>query len=464
MATAKSDTDEIAKYVKFFAYKAAQIIIHSRSGERTKTVSKANAVGVDWFNIALPGNNISNDIQKEIKSEFVNKRAVIDEPLWIYVYLKTSEGLDSLLEIWNISFTEKVDHTVRNAFTVYNKLALLLKSVIAVSRSLPAYRLTRRKERDFSFSYKICSSELEFVNASRMPTATRVGCVGTQYGSIVFTVQFQTKIDFFTNNDGRLVASFADPKPKVLIEMNKDEALESLKPLDPAVVEELRKAALDDITESSTSLPSSFRTMSPQCIDDVNNKLGSLYLHDISQPLTVGHIDDDTHRALAAFGEVTMENSKFELPEVPSTPPLMSSIQSKINESLTDQSSRSKKLKNDVNRGDRKNSKEAGSLVTDSGSDGLDGTDSGSEATAHAVGFEDDFVLVEVRPAFAPQTGDAGQLYRECKNPPKLEMFNTGSDFDSENDESITDHLERYENQLAQFDEFFKNLEHMTVS
>lgn len=458
MATPRSNKDEIAKYIKFFAYKTVQTIVHSRSGERTKTFSKANAVGVDWFNIALPGNRIGSDIQKEVRSEFTNKDAVIDEPLWLHVFLKTSEGFEKLLEIWNISFIGKVDNNVKSAFTVYNRLALLLKSVVSVSRSLPAYRLTRRKEKDFSFSYKISSHELECAKLTDMPVSTRIGSVGTQFGTIVVSAQFQTKIDFFSNDNGRLTASFENIKPNVLIQMDKDDLLDSLKPLDPAVVEELRRAAVDDISGSTASLPTSFRTMSPQCFDHLNEAMGSLDLSDISQPLSVGDIHDG-HRALAAFGEVSIVNSESEIPEIPSTPPLLSLIQSKIDESSIDQSTKSKKCSNKA--GSPVGKSETGSELIVGLGDVADGSE---EPTAQAVGFEDDFVLVEVRPAFAPQTGDAGQLYRECQNPPKLEMFNARGDYDSDNDDNFEDEVAKYETQLAQFDEFFRNLEHMAIN
>ena len=460
MAKARSDKEEIVKYVKFFAYKAVQIIVHSRTGERAKTFSKANAIGVNWFNIALPGNNIGSEIQKEIKLEFVNKITVVDEPLWVYIYLKTSEGYESLLESWNISFTEKTDQNVKNAITVYNKLALLLKSVVSVSRSLPAYRLTRRKEKDFSFSYKICSREIEPARPARMPAITRIGSVTTQFGTLLFSVQFQTVIDCLSNANGKINASIDDPRTKILIRMNEDEALDSLRPPDPAIIEELYKAALDDVTSSTASLPTSFQSgLSQNCDQAGEGVTASLDLNDILQPLSIGDIDDN-HRALAAFGEVSIENSQLELPEMPSTPPLLSLIQSKIDDSTTDSLVRSRQTENG-----NKSNKDEDNIVKDKELLAeLDSTDSGAEPTAHAVGFEDDFVLVEVRPAFAPQTGDAGQLYRECQNPPKLDMFSNKLDFDSDNDDSITEQIERYENQLSQYDEFFRNLEHMKVN
>ncbi|XP_065071107.1 autophagy-related protein 13-like [Rhopilema esculentum] len=460
-AAPKTERKEIEKYIKFFTYKALQTIVHSRSGEKTRTFSNANAVGVDWFNIALPGSNIGNEVQKEVKTEFNNKIAVIQEPLLLCVYLKTSEGFDSLLERWTLSFNQKQDPSVKSPIAVYNKLALLLKSLVSVTRSLPSYKLTRRKEKDFSFYYKILSKGSGDKGAA-LPTATKVGSVGTPFGSLTLKVQFQTKIDLYSQSRQANAVDFA--RQKVLIKMTKDDTFDSLGPLGPAEVEELRKAALDDIIGSTASLPTSFTNMSPKHFDIslMQQGISDLHFDDATELQAVGAVNNE-HGAFAAFGHVSMEKSTPDLPDLPSTPPFLSFIQSKIDESTISQSSKNKEDKAAVpgNLGDDKAStnKEAdGSFVS------LDASDQSVEPTAQAVGFEDDFVLVEVRPAFAPQSGDAGQLYRECQNPPYLDMFNEKADYDSDNEGSITEHIEKFENQLAQYDEFFRNLEHLKVN
>ena len=464
MAAANKAMKETEKYIKFFSYKALQVIIHSRSGEKTKTSSKANAVGVDWFNVALPGNNIGNEIQREVKNEFGNIKAVLQEPLWLYVYLKTADGRDTLLESWNIHFSDRADPSIKSSFAVYNKLTMLLKSLIVVTRSLPAYKLTRRKDKDFSFYYRVCFQEPEGERAMDLPGVSKIGSVGTQFGSIMLSVHFQTKTSFYTYED-RNLTSANDSKKRVLIKMNKDDQLDLLNPLGPAAVEELRKAAFDDVTSSTASLPTSFTTLSPHNFDfsQMQEGIAKLRLDDISQPQSIGDINTE-HRALAAFGDTSIHTSKSELPELPSTPPFLSFIQGKIEESMTEQSPRDQDgqpstEKKEVETKDNQKNDNIESFVA---FDSPDGETEPTEPTAQAVGFEDDFVLVEVRPAFAPQTGDAGQLYRECQNPPKLDMFSRNGDHIA-NDESLTDQIERFEDQLARYDEFFRNLEHMKV-
>ncbi len=452
-----SSRRETEKYIKFFTYKSLQVVVNSRSGEKSRTSSKANAVGVDWFNVALPGSSIESEIQKEVRSEFSSKTAVVQEPLWLNVYLKTAEGHDSLLETWNLSFVEKSDQNVKNCSVVYNKLSLLLKSLIAVTRSLPAYKLTRRKDKDFSFYYKIMAEPPSKAIITQLPEKTKVGAVSTQFGSVSISVFFKM--------DVRLDASLADSasilgkiNKKVKIDAGRDEQTTFLNPLGPAAVEELTKAALDDVVGSTASFPTSFSTASPHHFDlsQMQEGLEKLHLENISGQQSIGNIDDE-HRPVAAFANApSSENSTSTLPEIPSTPPLLSFIQGKMEESMMEScfSGESKPFNDaiSIRKTDTQDQNKAELAMFDEGSPG--------EPTAQAVGYEDDFVLVEVRPAFAPQFGDAGQLYRDCQNPPKLDMFS-----EVQNDtESLTDKIEQYELQFEKYNEFFQNLEHMRVT
>jgi len=48
---------------------------------------------------------------------------------------------------------EECDNNVRVTYTVYNRMGLLLKSLLTVTRVTPAYKLSRRQSPD---SYVIC--------------------------------------------------------------------------------------------------------------------------------------------------------------------------------------------------------------------------------------------------------------------------------------------------------------------
>lgn len=75
-------------------------------------------------------------------------------PLCIEISLRTIEGDTMVLETWSLGvLPEHSDPTVRVTYTVYNRMGILLKSLLSVSRITPAYKLSRRQGPD---SYVIC--------------------------------------------------------------------------------------------------------------------------------------------------------------------------------------------------------------------------------------------------------------------------------------------------------------------
>lgn len=74
-------------------------------------------------------------------------------PLSIEISLRTTEGDSMVLEVWTLGLSaERCDPTVRASHTIYNRMSILLKSLISVSRVTPAYKLSRRQSAD---SYQI---------------------------------------------------------------------------------------------------------------------------------------------------------------------------------------------------------------------------------------------------------------------------------------------------------------------
>lgn len=75
-------------------------------------------------------------------------------PLCIEISLRTVEGDTMVLETWTLGvLPEQSDPTIRVTYTVYNRMGILLKSLLSVSRVTPAYKLSRRQGPD---SYIIC--------------------------------------------------------------------------------------------------------------------------------------------------------------------------------------------------------------------------------------------------------------------------------------------------------------------
>lgn len=75
-------------------------------------------------------------------------------PLCIEISLRTVEGDSMVLETWSLGvLPEQSDPSIRVTYTVYNRMGILLKSLLSVSRVTPAYKLSRRQAPD---SYHLC--------------------------------------------------------------------------------------------------------------------------------------------------------------------------------------------------------------------------------------------------------------------------------------------------------------------
>ena len=77
---------------------------------------------------------------------------------------------------------------------------------------------------------------------------------------------------------------------------------------------------------------------------------------------------------------------------------------------------------------------------------------------AEAVGFEDDFVLVELRPAFFSDDDSIGNLYKQCQHPPALDIFASLEVEDNDSEAiSVDQQIEKYKLELEQYQDFFKS-------
>lgn len=71
-----------------------------------------------------------------------------------------------VLETWSLSvLPEQSDPAVRVTYTVYNRMGILLKSLLSVSRVTPAYKLSRRQGPDsYTMCYRIYMGEPQLYN------------------------------------------------------------------------------------------------------------------------------------------------------------------------------------------------------------------------------------------------------------------------------------------------------------
>lgn len=85
-------------------------------------------------------------------------------PLCVEIFLKTVDGDTMILETWSINFLSESAfdpfgsrHLV---YTVYNRLGVLLKTLVSVSRVIPAYRYSRQQSHDsYQMYHRIYAGE-----------------------------------------------------------------------------------------------------------------------------------------------------------------------------------------------------------------------------------------------------------------------------------------------------------------
>ncbi|KAI4476788.1 PREDICTED: autophagy-related protein 13 homolog isoform X3 [Polistes canadensis] len=196
------DKKDLDKFIKFLALKAAQIIVQSRSGEKVCTKCKPNSKGTDWFNLAvqdLP--DALADAKRALNSDIASSTI----PLCIEISLRTVEGDTMVLETWCLGvLPEHSDPTVRVTYTVYNRMGILLKSLLSVSRVTPAYKLSRRQGPDsYVICYNIYMGEPQLHTLGDNYKHVRVGQLCTPVGTIHLSVLYRTKMTISPTHTGR---------------------------------------------------------------------------------------------------------------------------------------------------------------------------------------------------------------------------------------------------------------------
>lgn len=169
------------KVINSFSVESHQIdIIGIRSNSRC--VFAANRINMRWssievllctdcysnwfplaqFNIAITDHaEVTTETRKALGlRESRDERSIVPLlPLCIEITLQTEEGYDMLLEVWTLSIIQELNSpAIRASHTVYSSFGSLLKSIIAVSRATPAYKLSRRTSETYRITHSISST------------------------------------------------------------------------------------------------------------------------------------------------------------------------------------------------------------------------------------------------------------------------------------------------------------------
>lgn len=190
---------ELEKYVRFLVFKMSQVIVQSRFGEKRKAVCSSKSSFHDWFNLAIEDNS---EIQVKAKEAYSNVIPLKDFCICTEILLKTADGDILVLETWSLRMTSSdffcdsphISYT--SLASVYSRMTLLLKSVIAVTRITPAYKLSCRQSADmYVILFRIYPGEPQVHQLGEHYQKSKIGEVLTPVGTIKMSVSYRSKDD-----------------------------------------------------------------------------------------------------------------------------------------------------------------------------------------------------------------------------------------------------------------------------
>ncbi|KAM6204522.1 autophagy-related protein 13 isoform 3-T3 [Sarcoramphus papa] len=193
------DRKDLDKFIKFFALKTVQVIVQARLGEKICTRSSSSPTGSDWFNLAIKD---IPEVTHEAKKALAGQLPAVGRSMCVEISLKTSEGDSMELEIWCLEMNEKCDKEIKVSYTVYNRLSLLLKSLLAITRVTPAYRLSRKQGHEYVILYRIYFGEVQLSGLGEGFQSVRVGTVGTPVGTITLSCAYRINLAFMSTRAG----------------------------------------------------------------------------------------------------------------------------------------------------------------------------------------------------------------------------------------------------------------------
>ncbi|KAL7047658.1 hypothetical protein ACKWTF_003078 [Chironomus riparius] len=337
-----------------------------------------------------------------------------------------------LLEIWSLNInTDSSDPSLKANYTVYNRMSILLKSLISITRVTPAYKLSRRQNPDsFSIYYRIYSGEPQPYNLGESYKQVRIGQLTTQIGTITMAVAYRTKMTISPTPTGR----------DNTIMLKSDHFLKDLSP------KHLRYT-------------------------NYNKKNNDKKVIDLDKPMRCGAFVDASR-----IRQYTEDD--FILPE---TPPFNWLLRKPREEAIENKNEDEKlsSSQNDENSSPNNNNNnnlssinsriaEAAKL-SQSPKDNLCGTSPSSLKSQSRWSLrenkEDEKLLKELQFPFANQSpiGDLAKFYRECFNAPPLESFSSTVEEvqDEQKDDVEVDlakQLEKFEDESNQFENLITSL------
>ncbi|XP_053416493.1 autophagy-related protein 13 isoform X2 [Nycticebus coucang] len=472
------DRKDLDKFIKFFALKTVQVIVQARLGEKICTRSSSSPTGSDWFNLAIKD---IPEVTHEAKKALAGQLPAVGRSMCVEISLKTSEGDSMELEIWCLEMNEKCDKEIKVSYTVYNRLSLLLKSLLAITRVTPAYRLSRKQGHEYVILYRIYFGEVQLNGLGEGFQTVRVGTVGTPVGTITLSCAYRINLAFMSTRQFERTP----PIMGIIIDHFVDRPYPSSSPMHPC---NYRTAGEDagvtypSAEDSQEVCTTSFSTSPPSQLM-VPGKEGGVPLAP-NQPAHGAQADqerlatcapsDGAHCAATPSSSEDTETvsnssegraSPHDVLETMFVRKVGAFVNKPINQvTLTSLdipfamfAPKNLELEDTDPLVNPPDSPEIASPLQ--GSLHSDGSSVGSSGNAH-----DDFVMIDFKPAFSKDDilpMDLGTFYREFQNPPQLSSLSIdiGAQSMAEDLDSLPEKLAVHEKNVREFDAFVETLQ-----
>ncbi|XP_044291829.1 autophagy-related protein 13 isoform X4 [Varanus komodoensis] len=507
------DRKDLDKFIKFFALKTVQVIVQARLGEKICTRSSSSPTGSDWFNLAIKD---IPEVTHEAKKALAGQLPAVGRSMCVEISLKTSEGDSMELEIWCLEMNEKCDKEIKVSYTVYNRLSLLLKSLLAITRVTPAYRLSRKQGHEYVILYRIYFGEVQLSGLGEGFQTVRVGTVGTPLGTITLSCAYRINLAFMSTRQFERTP----PIMGIIIDHFVDRPYPSSSPMHPCnyrAAGEENAVAYPSVEDSQEACTTSFSTSPPsQCVFTVTKA------HFPTPPPVVMDTLKGPMMGLAFSHQLVVPGKEGGVPVVPNQPmhgtqadhermatctpldgghyPAVTPSSSDDTETVSNSSEGKSGSPHDlletifvrkvgafVNKPINQvtmASLDIPFVMFDPKHFELEDNDpmvnppdspeveSPLQGSLHSVGssgsssgnIHDDFVLVDFKPAFSKDDilpMDLGTFYREFQNPPQLSSLSIdiGAQSMAEDLDSLPEKLAVHEKNVKEFDAFVETLQ-----
>lgn len=471
------DRKDLDKFIKFFALKTVQVIVQARLGEKICTRSSSSPTGSDWFNLAIKD---IPEVTHEAKKALSGQLPAVGRSMCVEISLKTSEGDSMELEIWCLEMNEKCDKEIKVSYTVYNRLSLLLKSLLAITRVTPAYRLSRKQGHEYVILYRIYFGEVQLNGLGEGFQTVRVGTVGTPVGTLTLSCAYRINLAFMSTRQFERTP----PIMGIIIDHFVDRPYPNSSPMHPCNYRTAEDAGVTypSVEDSQEVCTTSFSTSPPSQLM-VPGKEGGVPLApnhpahgaQADQERLVMHMPSDgTHCAATPSSSEDTETvsnssegraSPHDILETIFVRKVGAFVNKPINQvTLTSLdipfamfAPKNLELEDADPMVNPPDSPETTSPLH--GSLHSDGSSGGSSGNTH-----DDFVMIDFKPAFSKDDilpMDLGTFYREFQNPPQLSSLSIdfGAQSMAEDLDSLPEKLAVHEKNVREFDAFVETLQ-----